>query len=635
MSNSVRSLGSGRGVDASTRLGGAHQPDAIGTDAEFATVMNLAIGAMEGAANPGNGDGTSAENGLAGQGGQTQGETPTIAGQIDNTADKSGDMPSNPVNVAVSTNGPDSKSSPLGATKFDASSGEEASRFVPMVAKANANSAIPALSTATLPQTGLSPNGITTTRTRRQSDDAARVPQSGEVEGQTISSSTMAMLGQAAIATTEFTTVKVDQSGGDEKAANDIQALGTTVSDLPTPVPAISADNRSVTSSDPASSSKAAWHWHGLHTVSTVSPPTSGSIGDHQSVTASNVVVALPQIVGATIVFNAGDASVPTGSVASLKTVSGQLPHAESRQAPPQSGTDRLGWRVRTDTSSQITAPATASTQAALTLPTGPDIADFDSRHNPFAQGEQSTSTAGGGQNQLGTNGRDPTADNASTVTIDSNSPPNFAVVPEYNQNAASATPAQTPPVLTFAATSVPPMPATDPRSGDPPTLTAVDSMTGSAPLAPSDAATGAPPDLTASSNSPSASFTETLANHVMSMVSNGRQEATLQLQPPQLGDITIRVAVQGRDVSTWFGAAQPQVQVAVSQALDQLRTDLAGAGLNLAGAWVGADTSGTRQAPFEAAATPTRRPIFTTTGESSAIDGGSAARPSGLSVYV
>jgi flagellar hook-length control protein FliK len=105
--------------------------------------------------------------------------------------------------------------------------------------------------------------------------------------------------------------------------------------------------------------------------------------------------------------------------------------------------------------------------------------------------------------------------------------------------------------------------------------------------------------------------FGDAVANHVFSMISAGHQEATLQLQPPQLGELTVRVAIQGRDVSTWFGTAQPQVQLAVNQALDQLRADLAGAGLNLSGAWVGADASSMQQRSFDTGAAPTRRPSF------------------------
>jgi flagellar hook-length control protein FliK len=152
-------------------------------------------------------------------------------------------------------------------------------------------------------------------------------------------------------------------------------------------------------------------------------------------------------------------------------------------------------------------------------------------------------------------------------------------------------------------------------------------------PTPPSASAGTAPADGGSPGGAPS--FGEALANHVLSMAAGGHQETTLQLQPPQLGELTVRVAVQGRDVSAWFGAAQPQVQQAVSQALDQLRLDLAGAGFNLAGAWVGADTSGTpRQSG--AASVPARRAGFAAPGIDRTNDGADPARrSSGVSVYV
>jgi flagellar hook-length control protein FliK len=134
-----------------------------------------------------------------------------------------------------------------------------------------------------------------------------------------------------------------------------------------------------------------------------------------------------------------------------------------------------------------------------------------------------------------------------------------------------------------------------------------------------------------------SASFGTGLASHVAAMIAAGHQETTLHLQPAQLGELTIRVAVQGRDVSTWFSAPQPQVQLAVSQALDQLRSGLSNAGLNLAGAWVGADASGTPQWSFDNPAPSARRGGFTAISPTApAADAGGVARnAAGVSVYV
>lgn len=97
----------------------------------------------------------------------------------------------------------------------------------------------------------------------------------------------------------------------------------------------------------------------------------------------------------------------------------------------------------------------------------------------------------------------------------------------------------------------------------------------------------------------------DSVSRQVMGMIATGGHEATLRLHPPELGDLTVRVVVAGRDVSAWFGSPQPQVQQAISHAFDQLRSDLGGAGYNLTGAWVGADSSGMQRRPGAAPPPP------------------------------
>jgi flagellar hook-length control protein FliK len=128
--------------------------------------------------------------------------------------------------------------------------------------------------------------------------------------------------------------------------------------------------------------------------------------------------------------------------------------------------------------------------------------------------------------------------------------------------------------------------------------------------------------------------FASGMAGHLLTLIGSGKQEATFQLVPPELGELTVRVAIQGRDVSAWFGSAQPQVQQVIGQALDQLRSDLAGAGLNLAGAWVGTDASNARE---RSAAPQSPPPNFTANSRDSAPSGNGQAerRASGVSVYV
>lgn len=109
-----------------------------------------------------------------------------------------------------------------------------------------------------------------------------------------------------------------------------------------------------------------------------------------------------------------------------------------------------------------------------------------------------------------------------------------------------------------------------------------------------------APASAAAPANIADASATATVsdqvAGHVVRLVATGSREMVMRLHPPELGELTVRVAVSGRDVLAWFGSAQPQVQTAIADGIAQLQTGLGNAGYNLSGAWVGADASGARQ---------------------------------------
>jgi flagellar hook-length control protein FliK len=85
----------------------------------------------------------------------------------------------------------------------------------------------------------------------------------------------------------------------------------------------------------------------------------------------------------------------------------------------------------------------------------------------------------------------------------------------------------------------------------------------------------------------------EQLTHHVMTSIDNGGREVVLQLHPPELGELTVRILVSGRDVSAWFGSPQIPVQQALNQTIGRLQADLGSAGYNLDSAWVGADASG------------------------------------------
>ncbi|HYL31650.1 MAG TPA: flagellar hook-length control protein FliK [Stellaceae bacterium] len=122
------------------------------------------------------------------------------------------------------------------------------------------------------------------------------------------------------------------------------------------------------------------------------------------------------------------------------------------------------------------------------------------------------------------------------------------------------------------------------------------------------------------------------LGSQILSMVASGRNQVTVHLSPPDLGSLTVHVEVQSRDVSAWFASPQPQVQQAVSDALAQLHGSLSGAGLNLSGAWVGADVSGGGNGRPAATPLPVRR-AAAVPGRVEASTGGTTS-VEGLSVY-
>jgi flagellar hook-length control protein FliK len=125
------------------------------------------------------------------------------------------------------------------------------------------------------------------------------------------------------------------------------------------------------------------------------------------------------------------------------------------------------------------------------------------------------------------------------------------------------------------------------------------------------------------------------ISGQLVRMVSSGPQEMVMRLHPPELGDLTLRVAINGRDVTAWFGSPQPQIQLAINDALGQLQTSLGNAGYSLNGAWVGADAAGTGQQRQNspAAALPPR----TDAPRTAPITGTAASQPqtSGMSIYV
>ena len=174
--------------------------------------------------------------------------------------------------------------------------------------------------------------------------------------------------------------------------------------------------------------------------------------------------------------------------------------------------------------------------------------------------------------------------------------------------------------------------------------VTAADLRGGDPGAAPGAAEGAAAPPQSATAASGAAGSPETpapvadqVSAQLLRLVSSGSREMVMRLRPPGLGDLTVRVAVSGRDVSAWFDSPQPQVQAAIANGIGQLQTDLGNAGYNLSGAWVGADASNAGQ---HGAAPPPPLPMpAERTAELPGFAGSGAALPqssaSGVSIYV
>ncbi len=134
----------------------------------------------------------------------------------------------------------------------------------------------------------------------------------------------------------------------------------------------------------------------------------------------------------------------------------------------------------------------------------------------------------------------------------------------------------------------------------------------------------GAGPDTgNAGASMPADRLEQLLAEPLVRLVSSSQREMVIRLRPPELGELTVRVAVSGRSVSAWFETPQPQVQQIIGQAIAQLHSDLGTAGYDLTGAWVGTGASGGdarqprrdatsrayRRGPGRARTRPVRRP--------------------------
>lgn len=214
-----------------------------------------------------------------------------------------------------------------------------------------------------------------------------------------------------------------------------------------------------------------------------------------------------------------------------------------------------------------------------------------------------------------------------------------------------SLNPPASPPPLVGIAQAMPPAAAAEPNASSGDAASGRDSRErpmlalSNGARAAETVAFGAPGEAAALANAPPAAASpataantiatvpDQVASQVVQLISSGSREMVMRLHPPELGEVTVRVVVNGRDVSAWFGTPQPHVQAAIADGIGQLQTGLGSAGYNLNGAWVGTDASGSRQ---QAGNSP---PAASTPVAGGSLDAQmtAASRPpaSGLNIYV
>ena len=65
-------------------------------------------------------------------------------------------------------------------------------------------------------------------------------------------------------------------------------------------------------------------------------------------------------------------------------------------------------------------------------------------------------------------------------------------------------------------------------------------------------------------------------------MIDTGNLRADLQLTPPDLGELRIKIELHGQDTRVWLHLTQPDARAAIEQALPRLQELLDSGGLNL-----------------------------------------------------
>jgi flagellar hook-length control protein FliK len=103
--------------------------------------------------------------------------------------------------------------------------------------------------------------------------------------------------------------------------------------------------------------------------------------------------------------------------------------------------------------------------------------------------------------------------------------------------------------------------------------------------------ATAPPPSVRIETGFGQAGWNHEMGEKLTWMVGNGRQQADLVLNPPQLGRIEVTMVVEGDNVSASFASPNAVVREALENSMSRLREVLAEAGVALGNTYVGAES--------------------------------------------
>ncbi|MRI33915.1 hypothetical protein EOPP23_13045 [Endozoicomonas sp. OPT23] len=87
--------------------------------------------------------------------------------------------------------------------------------------------------------------------------------------------------------------------------------------------------------------------------------------------------------------------------------------------------------------------------------------------------------------------------------------------------------------------------------------------------------------------------WSDAIGQRLVTMLSEGKQEARIRLDPPELGTMGVRLVVQNNGVSVQFNSDIPQVRELLESQADRLRMAMDQQGMNLVDVNVGRDQSG------------------------------------------